>query len=35
MGNPQHLEWLLEGRKAWNARREREDFGPDFEGVDF
>ncbi len=34
MGNPQHLEWLLEGVEAWNARRKREDFVPDFEGVE-
>lgn len=34
MGNPQHLEWLLEGVEAWNARRRREDFEPDFEGTD-
>ena len=35
MANPQHIEWLLEGVEAWNARRERDDFVPDFEGVDF
>ena len=34
MGNPQHLDWLLEGVKAWNARRLREAFRPDFEQVD-
>ena len=34
MGNPQHLEWLLEGVEAWNARRKRDDFVPNFEGVD-
>lgn len=32
MGNPQHLEWLLEGVEAWNARREREEFSPDLSG---
>jgi len=30
MGNPQHLEWLLEGVEAWNARQEREQFRPEF-----
>jgi|GEM_PF-2896354 len=30
MANPQHIEWLKEGREAWNARRERDDFVPDF-----
>lgn len=34
MANPQHVEWLLEGAEAWNARREREDFEPDFSGAD-
>ena len=34
MANPQHIEWLLEGVQAWNARRERKDFGPDFSGAD-
>ncbi|MCV2880706.1 pentapeptide repeat-containing protein [Actibacterium sp. XHP0104] len=34
MGNPQHLEWLLEGVEAWNARREWEDFEPDLSGFD-
>ncbi|MCB1354428.1 MAG: pentapeptide repeat-containing protein [Rhodobacteraceae bacterium] len=33
MANPQHLEWLLEGVEAWNARREREDFTPDLRGA--
>jgi hypothetical protein len=32
MANQQHIEWLLEGVEAWNARREREDFVPDFDG---
>ena len=31
MANPQHIEWLKEGRDAWNARRERDDFVPDFQ----
>ncbi len=30
MGNPQHLKWLLEGVKAWNARRINDGFQPDF-----
>jgi len=34
MANPQHIKWLLEGVDAWNARREKEDFVPDFEGAD-
>ena len=34
MANPQHLEWLREGIEAWNKRREREDFQPDFAGAD-
>ncbi|WP_392662947.1 pentapeptide repeat-containing protein [Amaricoccus sp. B4] len=33
MANPQHLEWLLEGVEAWNARREREDFVPGLSGA--
>lgn len=34
MGNPQHLEWLLEGVDAWNKRRERDDFVPDLSECD-
>lgn len=34
MANPEHIEWLLEGVDAWNARREKDDFVPDFEGAD-
>lgn len=34
MANDQHIKWLLEGVEAWNKRREREDFQPDFEGAD-
>ncbi len=34
MANKQHIQWLLEGVEAWNARREREDFVPDLSGVD-
>lgn len=31
MANQQHIDWLLEGVEAWNARRERDNFSPDFE----
>lgn len=34
MGNPQHLEWLLEGVEAWNARRQYDHFTPDLSGFD-
>lgn len=34
MANQKHIEWLLEGVDSWNARRQHEDFTPDFEGVD-
>ena len=34
MGNETHIQWLLEGREAWNARRESQDFCPDFWSVD-
>jgi|GEM_PF-5875513 len=34
MGNPQHLEWLMEGVESWNERRKQDDFVPDFSGVD-
>ncbi|MCF6305426.1 MAG: pentapeptide repeat-containing protein [Rhodobacteraceae bacterium] len=34
MGNPQHLDWLLEGVEAWNKRREEDDFLPDFANLD-
>ena len=30
MANSEHIKWLLEGVKAWNRRRERDDFTPDF-----
>ncbi|SCZ63472.1 Pentapeptide repeat-containing protein [Epibacterium ulvae] len=33
MANPQHIEWLKEGKDAWNARRERDDFVPDFSDI--
>lgn len=28
MAEENHITWLLEGVKAWNARRQREDLGP-------
>ena len=31
MANPEHIEWLSEGVESWNARRERNDFWPDFD----
>lgn len=34
MGNPQHLEWLLEGGTQWNKRRKEEPFEPDLSGFD-
>ena len=34
MANGKHVKWLLEGAESWNARREKEDFTPDFEGED-
>ena len=34
MGDPAHLDWLLEGVQAWNARRVRGDFRPNLEGLD-
>ena len=34
MANPQHIEWLLEGVEAWNARRVTSEFVPDFESAD-
>ena len=33
MANPQHIAWLQEGVEAWNARRQREAFTPDFSGL--
>ena len=30
MANPEHIAWLQEGVEEWNARRQREDFTPDF-----
>lgn len=34
MSSAEHVAWLLEGVERWNARRERMDFIPDFEGED-
>ena len=31
MASPDHIKWLLEGVDAWNKRRERDNFIPDFE----
>ena len=33
MANPQHIEWLLEGVEAWNARVLEGDFTPDLKGA--
>ena len=30
MANPQHVQWLEEGVDAWNKRREKQRFKPDF-----
>ena len=35
MANPEHIAWLLEGVESWNARRNKEEFTPDFEQTDF
>lgn len=35
MANEQHIEWLREGGVSWNARRQSDDFKPDFENADF
>lgn len=34
MADSQHIEWLLEGVDAWNSRRKREHFVPDFSDAD-
>ena len=34
MSDQQHIHWLLEGREEWNARRDENEFTPDFSGVD-
>ena len=33
MANTEHITWLLEGVESWNARREQQDFAPDFGGA--
>lgn len=33
MANQQHIEWLLEGVEAWNARRKKDDFLAEFSGA--
>ena len=34
VADPQHIQWLLEGVDAWNARRVAEPFTPDLPGAD-
>lgn len=34
MANPEHIQWMLEGVDAWNARRINTPFTPDLSGVD-
>ena len=34
MADSEHIEWLLEGRVAWNKHRRDYDFIPDFSGED-
>ena len=34
MADQRHIQWLHEGREAWNARRRDNDFTPDFSDVD-
>lgn len=34
MANAEHVAWLLEGVERWNAKWERLNFTPDFEGED-
>ena len=34
MANPQHVAWLREGVKAWNARRQSQPFDPDLSSED-
>lgn len=33
MADEQHIEWLLEGVEAWNARRKAKSFTPNFSGA--
>ena len=34
MANPQHIAWLNEGVRSWNARRQSQRFDPDFSSED-
>ena len=34
MGNPKHIEWLLQGIQSWNERRKKEYFRADLRNVD-
>ena len=34
MANAEHIRWLLQGVTAWNTRRERHRFTPDFKDED-
>ena len=34
MANPQHIAWLQEGVKQWNARRQNQRFNPDLSSED-
>ena len=34
MANADHVKWLLEGAEKWNARREKNNFAPDFKDGD-
>ena len=34
MADPEHIKWLLEGVEAWNERRGKEGFTPNFSNVD-
>ena len=33
MANREHISWILEGVQSWNARREQNNFLPDFDGA--
>ena len=35
MADKKYIEWILEGKTAWNKRRELPDFRPRFSSVDF
>ena len=34
MANPQHIAWLNEGVRSWNARRQSQSFNPDLSSED-